>query len=319
MISIIIPNYNGEEHLKTCYESLKKQTFNDFKLILVDNGSNDSSVSLTRQEFPESHTIELGYNSGFAKAVNTGIKYSQEKLNADYLFLLNNDIELAPDFLETVSKTFESRPDASIVAVKMLNYYNREMIDDCGDFIKAGGGSPLARGHGEKDTGRYDNEEYIFAACAGAAIYRSPIFKDIGFFDEVFFAYYEDIDLGFRAQLAGYKCFYQPKAVCYHKRGGTSSVATHGFQTEMCERNLVLMRLKNYPLSTYILYQPLFLIARIKRYYSFIRFHSFGLFLRAFKGYLRGMFLLVTRIPERFRVQAKKKVTSAYIKSLFAR
>ena len=201
----------------------------------------------------------------------------------------------------------------------MLNYYNREIIDDCGDFIKSGGGSPLARGHGEKDTGQYDKTEYIFGACAGAAVYRSDIFKDTGFFDESFFAYYEDIDFSFRAQLFGHKCLYQPQAVCYHKRGGTSSVATHGFQTEMCERNLVLMRLKNYPLSTYIFYQPLFFIARIKRYYSFIRFHSFELFLRALKGYLRGMLLLITKIPERFRIQSKRKVGSSYINSLFVK
>jgi GT2 family glycosyltransferase len=319
MISIIIPNYNGMEHLKTCYESLKKQTFKKYELIFVDNGSDDESVLFTEKEFPESHVIKLGYNSGFAKAVNEGVKYSLNNTSAEYILLLNNDIELTPDFLEVVSKTFIEHIEASVVSVKMLNYYSRDTIDDCGDFIKAGGGSPLARGHGDKDTGQYNKAEYIFGACAGAAAYRSGIFNDTGFFDESFFAYYEDIDFSFRAQLLGYKCLYQPKAVCYHKRGGTSSVATHGFQTEMCERNLVLMRLKNYPLSTYIFYQPLFFIARIKRYYSFIRFHSFELFMRAFKGYLRGMILLITKIPERFRIQSKRKVTTAYIKSLFVK
>jgi GT2 family glycosyltransferase len=319
MISIVIPNYNGLEHLKTCYESLKKQTYTDFIIILADNGSKDDSADYTVNEFPTSIIIKLGYNSGFAKAVNEGIKYSLNYLNADYILLLNNDIELDPDFLQTALNTFAAYPEASMLAVKMLNYYNRNVIDDCGDFIKAGGGSPLARGHGEKDTGQYDKEEYIFGACAGAAFYKHGIFREIGFFDETFFAYYEDIDFSFHAQLMGYKCFYQPKAVCYHKRGGTSSVATHGFQTEMCERNLILMRIKNYPLSTYILYQPLFFIARIKRYYSFIRFHSFTIFFRAVKGYFRGIFLLVTKLPERFRIQKQMKVKASYIKSLFAR
>ncbi len=319
MISIVIPNYNGLEHLKTCYESLKKQIYTDFLVILVDNGSKDDSANYTINEFPTSIIIKLGYNSGFAKAVNEGIKYSVNHIKSDYILLLNNDIELAPDFLQTALDTFSSNPEASMLAVKMLNYYNRDVIDDCGDFIKANGGSPLARGHGEKDAGQYDKEEYIFGACAGAAFYKSGIFSEVGFFDETFFAYYEDIDFSFRAQLAGYKCLYQPKAKCYHKRGGTSSVATHGFQTEMCERNLVLMRIKDYPLSIYILYQPLFFIARVKRYYSFIRFHSFSIFLRALRGYLRGLGLLITKIPARFNIQKQMKVTTIYIKSIFAR
>ncbi len=317
MISVVIPNYNGLEHLKTCYESLKKQTYTQYHLLLVDNGSKDDSVNYTREIFPDAAIIELGYNSGFAKAVNEGIKHSIQKFNSEYILLLNNDIELSPDFLEKGLKAFELDMDASIVAVKMLNYYNRDVIDDCGDFIKGNGGSPSARGHGEKDTGQYNKEEYIFGACAGAAFYNTNIFKEVGFFDESFFAYYEDIDFSFRAQIQGYKCFYEPAAICYHKRGGTSSVATHGFQTEMCERNLVLMRYKNYPLTLYILYQPLFFIARLKRYYSFIRFHSFSIFLKALKGYIRGEFMLWTKIAERFKIQRSKKVTTAYIKSLF--
>lgn len=319
MISIVIPNYNGEEHLRTLYVSLKKQTYSDYSIVLVDNGSSDGSVSFTEKEFPRSHRIKLGYNSGFAKAVNDGIKFSLKETKAEYILLLNNDIELSPDFLQTAIETFQKHYEASILAVKMLNYFQRNIIDDCGDFIKANGGSPLARGHGEKDSGQFDNEEFIFGACAGAAFYKREVFSEVGYFDETFFAYYEDIDFSFRAQLMGLKCYYQPKAVCYHKRGGTSSIATHGFQTEMCERNLVLMRIKNYPLVTYIVYQPLFFIARVVRYYNFIRLHSFKIFLRALKGYLRGSLLWITKLPERFKIQRNKKVTSSYIKSLFVK
>lgn len=317
MISIVIPNYNGLEHLKTCFTSLKKQTLQDYTVILADNGSSDPSAEYTKEQFPEAAIIKIGYNSGFAKAVNEGIKYSLNNTPSEFILLLNNDIELADNFLETAVKALESHKDASILAVKMLNYYNRNIIDDCGDFIKAGGGSPIARGHGETDTGQYDKAEYIFGACAGAAVYRKEVFGAIGFFDESFFAYYEDIDLSFRAQLAGFKCFYEPNAVCYHKRGGTSSVATHGFQTEMCERNLVLMRFKNYPLSVYLLYQPLFFAARLNRYFLFIKDHSFVIFLRAVKGYIRGIFKVLTKIPARIKIQADAKVNSAYIKSLF--
>lgn len=319
MISIVIPNYNGLEHLKTCFTSLKKQTLQDYTVILADNGSSDPSAEYTKEQFPDSAVIKIGYNSGFAKAVNEGIKYSLNNTPSEFILLLNNDIELADNFLETAVKALESHKDASILAVKMLNYYNRNIIDDCGDFIKAGGGSPIARGHGEADTGQYDKSEYIFGACAGAAVYRKELFGAIGFFDESFFAYYEDIDLSFRAQLAGFKCFYEPNAVCYHKRGGTSSVATHGFQTEMCERNLVLMRFKNYPLSIYLLYQPLFFAGRIKRYFLFIKDHSLIIFFRAVKGYIRGCFRLFTKFPERMNIQSEAKTTGSYIKSIFVK
>jgi GT2 family glycosyltransferase len=319
LISIVIPNYNGLEHLKTCYESLKKQTYKDFRLVLVDNGSKDNSVQYSHDTFPDAALILLDHNSGFAEAVNYGIKYTLDRIGAEYILLLNNDIELSPDFLEKGLQAFEKTPDASMVAVKMMNYFQRDMIDDCGDFIKKNGGSPYARGHGEKDTGQYDKEEYIFGACGGAAFYKSPVFKKVGLFDESFFAYYEDIDFNFRFQLFGFKCFYEPAAICYHKRGGTSSVATHGFQTEMCERNLVLMRIKNYPLSLYLLYQPLFFIARVKRYYSFIKFHSFKIFLSGFWGYIRGSFLMWTKIGDRYRIQRKKKVSTSYIQRIFVK
>jgi hypothetical protein len=319
MISIVIPNLNGVEHLKTCYESLKKQTYSRFKVILVDNGSKDDSVKYTREQFPVAEVVEMGYNSGFAKAVNAGIKRSMAADDTAIILLLNNDIELDSGYLEAAIDTFKRVPEASILAVKMLNYFDRNIIDDCGDFIKAGGGSPLARGHGEKDTGQYDKDEFIFGACAGAAFYKPEVFSRTGYFDETFFAYYEDIDLSFRAQLAGFKCYYTPAAVCYHKRGGTSSVATHGFQTEMCERNLVLMRLKNYPLGLYLLYQPLFLAARLKRYYGFLRHHSPIILLRAIKGYIRGMLLLFTKLPERFRIQKSRAVSADHIKGQFVK
>ena len=118
MISIVIPNYNGLEHLKTCYESLKKQSTQDFTVLLADNGSSDESINLQKNNSLIQLSLKLGYNSGFAKAVNAGIKHSLENLKADYIFLLNNDIELAPDFLEVINKTFIEHTETSIIAVK---------------------------------------------------------------------------------------------------------------------------------------------------------------------------------------------------------
>ncbi len=319
MLSIVITNYNGEEHLKTCYPSLFSQSFRDFKVIMVDNGSSDNSVEYTRKEYPQIEIIKLDHNKGFAEAVNEGIKLSLREIETKFILLLNNDIELKPDFLKIGIDTFNSSADISMIAVKMLNYYNRDMIDDCGDFIRALGRAPFARGYGEKDSGQYDKGEYIFGVSAGAGFYRREVFEKAGLMDETFFAYYEDIDLSFRAQLMGFKCYYQPKAVCYHKRGGTISVATRGFQTELCERNLVLLRIKNYPLTMYILHQPFFFAARIIRYYRFWRGHSAAIFLCAVRGYLRGLLLSIFQLPKRIRIQRSEAVSTSYIKSLFVK
>jgi GT2 family glycosyltransferase len=317
LLAIIIPNYNGLEHLKTCYPSIHSQSYRDFKLIFVDNGSADESVGYTKSVFPEAHIIELGHNTGFAKAVNEGIKHALEGAGIKYILLLNNDIELDVNFLKAGVDTFRSKENVSLIASKMLNYYERDTIDDCGDVIKRFGGGPYARGYREKDKGQYDKEEFIFGASAGAGFYKREVFEQAGLFDESFFAYYEDVDISFRAQLMGFKCLYQPKAVCYHKRGGTVSNATGGFQTEMCERNLVLMRIKDYPPGMYLIHQPLFIGTRVVRYFKFLRYHPFTVFYHAVRGYVRGLFLCPFQLAKRLSIQKKKVVTTAYIKSLF--
>lgn len=316
MIDIIIPNFNGVKELEICYASLAKQTYKDFNVILVDNGSSDESVEFTKSKFPGHQVIKLDRNYGFAKAINAGIRFALALDISEYILLLNNDIELKEDFLEKGIETFEKVNDASFIAVKMLNYFNRDVIDDCGDFIKANGGSPFARGHGDKDTGQYNKPEYIFGACAGAAFYKKEVFNTAGLFDEGFYAYLEDLDLSFRLQLAGYKCFYNPEIICYHKRGETSK-KNHGLNIRLSEKNLIALRLKNYPLSIYIKYTPLFFIARVVRYYKFIKLHPQVIFWSALKGYLQGLSEIPKTIFKRRKVQKTKRVSTKYIESLF--
>jgi GT2 family glycosyltransferase len=317
MVTVIIPNYNGEAHLRTLLPSLLNQTYKEFRLILADNGSSDDSGEYLKSQVPDSIIIRMGKNLGFAKAINEGIRYSLKNLDSKFILLLNNDIELEPDFISSGIRAFENHPDISFVAAKMLNYYNRDIIDGCGDTIKLNGGSPIARGFGEKDKGQYDTGEYVFGVCAGAGFYKTELFKTAGLMDEKFISYYEDFDLSFRAELMGFKAYYEPKAVCYHKRGATSEKFTRGYQTEMCERNLVLLRFKNYPISLYLLYQPLFLFSRIRRIVFFYRDYSFKVFFSAIKGYLKGILLIPRYIPERRRIQKTKKVSVKDLRSLF--
>ena len=317
MISVVIPTYNGLQHLQICFDSLRNQTIRSHvqvKVILIDNGSSDGTLEFVKTSYPEVEIIKLDKNYGFAKAVNEGIKFSLKDGNISHILLLNNDIECSENFLEEMLKGFIDESVGS-VACKMMNYYNRNIIDDAGDFIKLIG-SPYARGHAEEDKGQYDTPEYIFGACAGAALYRKDIFNKIGFFDEDFFAYYEDVDFSLRSQLAGFKCYYNPKAVCYHKRGATSGY-TSGWQTMLCEKNLVALRIKNYPLSLYLKLNPLFLVGRLKRYYGLFRAGNYKVFRSSIKGYLLGLLQYPKSLLKRRKIQFLKKVDNKYFNSIF--
>lgn len=313
MIYIIIPNYNGLKHLQVCYDSLRRQTYKDFKTILVDNNSADESVSFTNQNYPEVIILKLSSNTGFAKAVNEGIKYALNDKETEYVILLNNDIECDTEFVNQMYLSIKENNTGS-AACKMLNFFDRTKIDDAGDFLK-GKGSPFARGYNEKDMGQYDSPGFIFGACAGAAIYKKEVFESVGFFDEDFFAYFEDVDFSFRLQLMGYKCFYNPKAICYHKRGATGK-AKAGFETMLCEKNLIALRIKNYPLSLLIRYFPYFFLVRIKRYFFFWKDISFEVFRMAVKGYFRGLMELPKSLKKRKVIQANKVVSNKYVEEI---
>lgn len=313
MISIVIPNFNGYKYLDICLNSLRNQTYNDFSIIVVDNGSTDNSVELLKKNFPDVKIISHKINTGFAKAVNDGIKLSLKDNEVSHIVLLNNDIECKPDFIKELLNGFIDSYVGS-VACKMLNFYNRNVIDDTGDFLRKGGLS-VPRGFGEEDNGQYDSPEYVFSACAGAAIYKREVFEKAGLFDEDFFAYLEDIDFGFRLQLSGYKCYYNPKAVCYHIRSATTLDKKY-LPTYYSERNIVFLRFKNYPAVLLFKYILHFYFGRIRRFYIFARYYSFSLSFYALKGYLNGVLKLYKMIPKRFFIQRNKKVSVKYIESI---
>lgn len=313
MVSVIIPNYNGEQHLRECLNSLKEQSFEKFDIIIVDNNSSDKSLEIINSEYGYVKLINMKSNSGFSKAVNAGISFALKNSNIKYIILLNNDIRCDKDFVRELISGF-SESDTGSVASKMLNFYNAEIIDDAGDFINKRG-LPTARGHKEKDSPEFNIQEHIFSACAGAAAYRREVFEIIGLFDEDFFAYYEDIDFSFRMQSAGYKCFYNPKAFCYHKRGATFS--SRGELTTMfCEKNLVALRLKNYPVTLLFKYQFLFFFSRIVRYYRFWRDHSFKVFVYALRGYLKGLFEIPKNLKKRKTIRENRILNSKQIENL---
>jgi GT2 family glycosyltransferase len=216
VISVIIPNWNGVTLLRGCLESLREQTHPDYEIILADNASSDDSVDMVRREYPEVSVVQLQENLGYSGGVNAGLAAAK----GDILALLNNDAEAAPTWLEELTAALDRHPDAGSVASKMLLYDRREVLNSAGDFIRIDG-TPGNRGVWQPDDGRFDREEFVFGACGGAAAYRRPMLEQIGPFDEDMFMYCEDVDLAWRAQLAGWRCVYAPAAKVYHRLSAT--------------------------------------------------------------------------------------------------
>jgi GT2 family glycosyltransferase len=239
--SIIIPNWNGRHFLAACLEALAKQTRSDFEVIVVDNGSADGSVELLESRFPHVKVVSLPENRGFAAAMNVGIRRAAGR----YVAFLNNDTEPEPEWLEELIACLERHSRAAAATSKMVFADDTGVIDDTGDLLTSTF-LPYARGHGERDTGQYETEQEVLSASGGAALWQAEALSRIGLFAAQFFAYYEDVDLGLRAQLAGYECWYAPRAVVNHKRGG-SVEADSDFALRHHVRNRWLMLVRTIP------------------------------------------------------------------------
>jgi GT2 family glycosyltransferase len=267
-ISIIILNWNGKHHLEECLTSVLKQTYNKFELIVVDNGSTDGSQEYLKEYFPGVKLICLDKNYGFCKGNNIGIKESK----GEYIVLLNNDTVVLPNWLENLYSAFNNDSSIGICASKMISYYNKSALDSAGDgFSICGAGFKI--GHTESPD-FYSENKYVFGACAGAAMYRRDMLNEIGLLDEDFFAIYEDVDLSFRAQLAGYKCIYCADAVVYHKTNATIGKLSD-FYVYNGQRNVEYAYFKNMPSDL-----------MIKTIFPHLAFNilSFGYFLLKGKG-----------------------------------
>ena len=275
-VSVIIPNFNGMAYLDGVLSGLECQTVRNFEVILVDNGSSDGSCAFVASSYPWVHMIELPENFGFCKAVNEGIKASR----APYVLLLNNDIEVTPDFIEEMLAAIRRHKKAFSCAARMIQFHDRDRLDDAGNYYCALGWA-YARGKG-KDIHTCEKEEKIFASCAGAAIYRRKIFEKIGYFDEEHFAYLEDMDVGYRARINGYENWYAPKAMVYHVGSGTSGSRYNHFKTRYSSRNNVYLIYKNMQLLQIILNLP-FLIVGFGTKLLFFTLKGFG------KEYLAGI------------------------------
>lgn len=280
-VTVVIPNYNGKEYLKTCLDSLLAGNMVP-KIIVVDNGSEDGSRELA-ESYKEVLVYPLSTNTGFCHAVNCGLHLVRTR----YAILLNNDVKVDPRFVETLYTTICQRGKVFSVQAKMLSMKDPDVLDDAGDLYSILGYA-RARGKGKlADT--YNKTEEIFSTCAGAAIYRMAGFEKIGWFDERHYCYLEDVDIGYRAQIYGYKNLFEPKAICYHAGSATSGSRYNEFKESLASGNGLYVAWKNMPAFQYAVNAPFLILGRaIKKHY----FTKKGLGEAFSNGVQRGKFLV---------------------------
>jgi len=308
-ISIVIPNFNGSKFLPVCLASIAGQSWTEFEVIVVDNGSTDNSREICRH-FSKTKFIELEKNFGFSVAVNIGIKDS----TGEIIFLLNNDTELDVDCLRSIIEFFESHSQADIMAAKMIFFNNRELINDVGDIFSIYG-IAHQRGKGEKNCGQYDKSKRVFGACAGAAAYKKEVFAGVGYLDEDFFAYLEDIDWSFRANLSGKQCWYNPEAIVYHVDGGTSS-GIKDFSFFLNYRNAIFVIVKNMPLALIARALPALIIGQMRTILSGVKHRKISLI---FKVYWQVLANWPSLLKKRKDIQKKRVIKNKEIWSLLSK
>lgn len=244
-VTVVIPNWNGMKFLKTCLDSLRLQDTEDFETLVVDNHSEDGSVDFIRERYPEVRLIVHEENLGFTGGVNAGIEASR----SPFVLLLNNDTECDPHFVKALLEAVQADERIFSVSSRMIRFQERTLLDDAGDLFTVLG-YQAQRGTGQSaDDSRYLKPKTVFSACAGAAIYRKSVFSEIGVFDPDHFAYLEDVDIGYRAMIHGYRNVYEPSAVVYHVGSGASGAVQYSaFKVRLSARNSRYLLYKNMPL-----------------------------------------------------------------------
>ncbi len=306
-VSIIIPHWNGIQHLNDCLDALRRQTFTDHEVILVDNGSQDGSQAFVRERFPEVRLIELGENQGFTGACIAGYNVAEGR----YILLLNNDTAADSEWVASIVDAFERHPAAGAVACKIRLFDPNDHLHSAGDYYRLDG-IPGNRGVWQPDLGQYDQEEPVFSACGGAAGYRRVMLEEIGFLDADFFFSCEDVDLSWRAQLAGWEILYAPAALVYHKLKASDGGASASYYDG---RNFLYVIWKNYPGSILRRSWPIVLRAQVKLFLQALRAWRGRAARARMRGQLAGIWGLPKMLRKRGQIQRTRRITDEQLLS----
>lgn len=302
-VSVVTPNYNGEKFLKAFFESLNEDSQCIGEVIIVDNGSTDGSKEYIKKnsfKFPV-HLIENDENLGFAPAVNQGIL----KAENEYIFSLNNDTEIKKGSIKNLIDLICRDENIFSVQAKMLQYDNKELIDDVGDEYNL---LAWTKKTGENHhTDEFSEVREIFSSCAGAAMYRKSLLEKIGMFDDNFFAYMEDVDLAIRSKINGYTNFLCPDAVVYHIGSATSGSRYNEFKVKLAARNNVWVVYKNLPIPLKIINFIFLFLGFFIKYVFFLK-KGFG------STYISGIREGLSTRSEIEKVKFKPSNTKNYFK-----
>lgn len=308
--SVIIPNWNGEKLLKVCLPSLKRQTFKQFEVVVVDNGSTDGSVSYIKKSFPEIKLVELKSNSGFAAAVNLGIKICV----GEYIILINNDTFVEKDCIKFLVKAAGRKKDIGMIAAKMLKFDNPKIIDSAGDWIDRAGHAGNI-GQGENDGPEFNKPGSCFMVTGGGALIKRRVFESIGFFDENYFAYMEDVDFCLRAQMKGFKGWFEPRAVIRHIHKATSS-RNVPFTEYLQFRNMTQTIIKDFP-SKFLFKNFNLIMIILVNLNTVLFFFKQGLWKEALKAEAYVIYHLPRLLKEREKIQSGITVNVDYLTGNF--
>ncbi len=307
-LTVVVLNYNGRPLLETMLASIVRQTCEGFRTVVVDNGSSDDSLDFLAVHWPTVTVLALKENVGVTAALNMALRSAA----SEYVALFNNDMELERDCLEEMMRELLLHPEAGSTTPKMLDFADRAMLDGAGDMLNWRGGGHR-RGHGTPDVGQYDRAEEVFGPCGGAALYRRTALDLVGGFDEAYFAYYEDIDWAFRAQLLGFRCRYVPSAVLYHRGSATLGRGMSEFNGYHLWRNPIWLIVKCYPAGALLRHAPALMRGQAGNLSTALREGRLRTWMRSMRDGLAG---LPAAVRKRREIQRTRVISPAELEAV---
>jgi len=316
LVSIVIVNWNHRLFLPGCLEALKTQTYSPIEIFVIDNASSDGSIVWIKEKYPDVNIKAFEENMGFSKAFNYGMTLAK----GEFVLSLNPDVVAATDFVEQMVKGIEKDERIWCAAPKLMRANNPSLIDSTGLFLNYMR-KPYDRGQNEKDEGQYDDKTEVFGACGAAALYRRELVKEISingeFLDEDFFAYYEDLDISWRAKILGWRCIFVPTAIATHVRGWGDTLhkksdnVNRNFGARLAIKNRYLLIIKNERFKDIWPYLPIiFLMDSIRNFYLLF------IYPRVLLG-LYDLFRILPKIVQKRRIVNQKRIQDLNIQKWF--
>lgn len=309
-VSVIIVNWYSRGLLDAALDSLNAQTVQPSRIIVVNNGD-DARLTVDHYDKGPIEVIEMGHNVGFAAANNYAIR---NEADTEWVALLNPDALTETDWLERLMDAVSRHPDVVAFGSKQIMANDRKRIDGLGDVYHVSGAA-WRDGYGLADSICCGEIREVFSPCGAAALYRRDAFLEAGGFDEDYFCYFEDVDLGFRLRLLGYRCMYVPQACVYHFGSATSGGEHSDFSTYHGHRNLIWTYAKNMPTSMFWLHLPEHLLFNLASVLLCIKRHQGMVIARALKDAACG---LPKVLSKRRKIQSTMRATAPAIRAAMA-